>query len=209
MVQGKYKEARWVLQQGLEQVMHGAHSLSTPWDVPTPTPTGENFTVESERVPLSPKLDSAEQERPLRMYRNAFSIPSIPVSRPEKAISLMAVLYNCALACHLESLSTQETLLKKSLQVQAGKLYECVLDVAFIHFPGDVDCVMLAAVNNLTHLHTEHMNTKEATTCLGILRRMLSDPFLQAQLSEEDDMFFQINLVPFVSCPLLAIAPSA
>ena len=206
MEQGRYSEARSILQQALEQL---AHRIQSPCEDNEVSPSQRYFRVSSVELSLPSNLQTREQERPILLYSHAFSIPYVPSSKAEKAISLMAVLYNCGLACQLESLSTHDSTISKRLQTQTAKMYESVLELAFLHFKGDLDCVMLATTNNLAHLYAEQVNTQEAATCVGIMMNMMVVPFLQQQLSEDDEEFFQINVIAFTSSPIFAVAPAA
>lgn len=175
----------------------------------------QEFALESVVV-----LDSAAREAAcgqleslLSFYPCAFSVPSLPICETEKAIALIAFLYNLGLSRHLDSLKVPATSLSRTLQTQAAKLYESALKVANLHIDDEsfyvAQGLLLAVTNNFAHVCTEHWELQEATNCVSMMQCMLSNPSVLEELPAEEYSFFEMNVIAFIEAPPLSIAPAA
>ena len=127
--EGKYDEASTMLFHALEQIKQSILSGSTSAETKGSSlqeSVGSDFWVESVKVSELRSGDDAI----LSFYPCAFSLPPLATTETEKTIALMATLYNLGLVRHLESLQTPGTALSRTLQTQAGTLYDSALQVA-------------------------------------------------------------------------------
>ncbi|CAB9529374.1 hypothetical protein SEMRO_2484_G328960.1 [Seminavis robusta] len=170
------------------------------------------FVLRTEDVPV--RTGDTAKDEVLSLFARAFSVPVLPMTKGEKAASLMAFVYNLAFARHSEALATQDNVLSRALLGQAGKLYQTALRVASSHLEDEQSldgfpCLLLATANNYAHVFVEQFDAQEAGKGVSMLHSLMKEPSVLREMPEEDYSFFESNVINFLESPLFSIAPAA
>jgi hypothetical protein len=131
-------------------------------------------------------------------------------SRAESSKASATLLYNMGMALHLVGVQENNTaVLEKSLRA-----YQMAYSV-LLGEDCDEDCcsllVMLALINNMSHIHYALSNFKEARRCRDLIPQVFacSSPFGSSEAAGDDYVFFVLEAMMFCEGRELDCAPVA
>lgn len=190
---GHFREALFLIQSALKIVQSSIHidSLTTTTQLRTVSLRQESRDLEIDQTAFL-------------IYDRAF------VFGDDVALNLAsgALMYNMGLTYHVLALTSPE---HRNKLAKAQGLYKVALQILEIDATGDESLLVLASLNNTTHIHALLFEPAKLLTCVQYLNTVLQH-YCPPEASEEasnDWVHFHLNIVIYGQKTTTPTAPAA